>query len=574
MNFLAPLHSGGTVINYRNRPSVSGDLVSITGNEAQGESIYAIVKVKPPQDYVTYIDGSDSEISGGYYYRVGQVTRVWLGFNPDIVGWRVELTKDKVETFLNANENQGTWALHQPGNLSPSDLGIPPAAEAIDQTFNELSDPALSSTTGAYGLSWDYDTSSNFKPSIKLWYPGNADENGVGNGGTTTLQDSNGDIGAAFIAQVKALKRKLTDGIVELGFDTLDLEMPPRSYNYGADFFTTGGIRSAALRRAGKWNITLGGQNTTIDGPGVLTGLSDVAQAQDNRVFKYYRNNVGHIQGVRFMENYYSIPTIDLSGPVSDYVNHILEIDAESTLDSNTAILAAVNGLSALVGVIANSKPVAAGAVESDASEAEAAGEAESGDKEGAGEAESGDKEGAGEAESGAKEGAGEAESGAKEGAGEAESGAKEAAGDAEKAASKFDVGAVSNVLNGGLGPLIPPEYQSTLGFALAASLGLTSIKTAYQRKLQLNGVSGALVKSTVSDVSYSYKTAQGFTSMPDLSTFTVSSSTLFNGASITDFGVNRKRSATPIQVTYLGPRDALSEGLDYVSGGFYVRTA
>lgn len=493
MNFLAPLHSGGTVLNYRNRPSVSGDLVSITGNEAQGNSIYAIVKVKPPQDYVTYIDGSDSEISGGYYYRVGQVTRVWLGFNPDIAGWRVELTKDKVETFLNANENQGTWALHQPGNLSPSDLGIPPAAEAIDQTFNELSDPALSSTAGAYGLSWDYDTSSNFTPSIKLWYPGNVDENGSGNGGTTTLQDSNGDIGAAFISQVKALKRKLTDGIVELGFDTLDLKMPPRSYNYGADFFTTGGIRSLALQRAGKWNITLGGQNVTIDGPGVLTGLSDVAEAQDNRVFKYYRNNVGHIQGVRFMENYYTIPTIDLSSPVSDYVNHILELDAESTLDANTAILAGVDGMTALLTTFAS---------------------------------------------------------------------------------KNLETGAVSNALTGAFGPLIPSEYQSTLGFALAASLGLTSIKTAYQRKLQLNGVSGALVKSTVSDVSYAYKTAQGFTSMPDLSSFTVSSSTLFNGASITDFGVDRKRSATPIQVTYLGPRDALSEGLEYVSGGFYVRTA
>lgn len=491
MDFKAPLHTGGAVINYANRPVVSGDLVSITGNAAQGDSIYAIVKVKPPQDYVTYIDGSDMEISGGYYYRVGQVTRVWLGFNPDIPGWRVELTKDKVETFLNQNEDQGTWALHQPGDLTPSDLGLPPAAEAEDQTFEELSDPALSATTGALGLKMNYDTSSTYNVSIKLWYPGID-----GGGGTTTqLKDTNGDISGVFIEEVKALKRKLTDATVELGFDMLDLVQPGRSYNYGADFFSRYGIRSTALARTGKWNVTLGGQTSTIDGPGNYTGISNVEAAQDGRVFKYYKNNLGHIEGVRYQGNYYSIPTIDLGVPVSEYVNHVLELDAESSLDANTAIIAGIDGLTSLLGII-----------------------------------------------------------------------------EAAQIKKKPALGAVSNVLNGGLGPLIPEEYQSTLGFALAGALGLTSLQTAYQKKLQLSGVNSALVKSTVSDVSYAYPSAAGFTTIGDLSAFTVQSSTLFRSSSITTGNVGRKRSATPIQISYVGPRDALSEGLAYVSNGFYVR--
>lgn len=492
MQFLAPIHTGDLVVNYTNRPSVSGDLVSITGNAAQGESLYVIVKVKPPQDYVTYIDGSDFELNTGYYYRVGQVTRVWLGFNPEIAGWRVELTKDKVETFLNANLDQGTWALHQPGNLSPSDLGIPPAGEDLDQTFDELSDEALASTTGAYGLKLNYDASSTFTPSIKLWYPGKATEDDDGGAPTvTTIQDVNGDIGAAFIAQVKALQRKLTDGTVELGFDNLELKKPARSYNYNADFFSRYGIRNLALSQSGKWNITLGSQTTTINGPGTLTGISDVEAAQSGRVFKYYKNNLGHIEGVRYLGNYYSIPTIDLSTPVSEYVNHVLDLKAESSLDADTAIIAGINGLTSLLGVIET---------------------------------------------------------------------------------KEFKTGAVSNILNGGLGPLIPQEYQSTLGFAIAGALGLTSLQTAYQKKLQLSGVNGALVKSTVSDVSYAYKSAASFNTLPDLSAFTVQSSTLFKSSSITTAGIDRKRSATPIQVSYIGPRDALSEGLAYVSNGFYVR--
>lgn len=491
MDFKAPLHTGGTVVNYRSRPVVSGDLVSITGNAAQGESIYAIVKVKPPQDYVTYIDGSDMEISGGYYYRVGQVTRVWLGFNPDIAGWRVELTKDKVETFLNQNEGQGTWALHQPGDLTPSDLGIPPAAEADDQVYEELADPALSATTGASGLKMNYEAGGSYNVTIKMWYPGMD-----GGGGTTaTLTDTNGDIGAVFIDQVKALKRKLTDATVEMGFDKLDLVEPGHTYNYGADFFSRYGIRSTALARTGKWNITLGGQTATIDGPGNFTGISNVEAAQDGRVFKYYKNNLGHIEGVRYQGNYYSIPTIDLGVPVSEYVNHVLELDAESSLDANTAIIAGIDGLTSLLGSI-------------------------------------------------------------------------ETAAITKKPA----LGAVSNALNGGLGPLIPQEYQSTLGYALAGALGLTSLQTAYQKKLQLSGVNGALVKSTVSDVSYAYPSATGFTTIGDLTAFTVGSSTLFRSSNISGGNVGRKRSATPIQVTYLGPRDALSEGLAYVSSGFYVR--
>lgn len=506
MDFKAPLHSGGTVINYRSRPVVSGDLVSITGNAAQGESIYAIVKVKPPQDYVTYIDGSDMEISGGYYYRVGQVTRVWLGFNPDIAGWRVELTKDKVETFLNQNEDQGTWALHQPGDLTPSDLGIPPAAEADDQVYEELADPALSATTGATGLKMNYDAGGSYNVSIKMWYPGMD-----GGGGTTTkLTDTNGDIGAVFIDQVKALKRKLTDATVEMGFDKLNLVEPGHTYNYGADFFSRYGIRSTALARTGKWNVTLGGQTTSIDGPGNYTGISNVEGAQDGRIFKYYKNNLGHIEGVRYQGNYYSIPTIDLGVPVSEYVNHMLELDAETEIDSNTLMIAGLNGVMALANVLATS-----GAVKSDAA---------------------------------------------------SDTGAS------ELSSAKYKLGAVSNVLNGGLGPLIPPEYQSTLGFAIAGSLGLTSLQSAYQKKLKLSGVNGALVKSTVSDVSYAYPSATGFTTIGDLTAFTVGSSTLFRSSNINGGNVGRKRSATPIQVTYLGPRDALSEGLAYVSSGFYVR--
>ena len=501
MDFLAPLHSGGTVFNYRNRPVVSGDLVSITGNEAQGDSLYVIVKVKPQQDYVTYLDSrqansGDIELESGYYYRVGNVTRVWLGFDPDVAGWRVELTKDKVETFLSRNMDQGTWALRQPGNLTPADLGIPSPGEAEDRTFDELSDPALSSTTGASGLSWNYDTSSTFNTSIKLWYPGHAGGAfGVDLGGEIDLTDDRGDITASFLAQVERLQRKLTDGRIEFGFDDMKLSRPSENYNNHANFFSGDGIRKSALARSGKWNITLGGQNTAIEGPGVLTGLSAIASLQDNRVFKYYRNNFGHIEGVRYLEDYYSIPTIDLSVPVSEYTNHILDLNAETSLDANTAIIAGINGLTALLGTIQTAAM-----------------------------------------------------------------------------AKKPALGAVSNVLNGGLGPLIPEEYQSTLGYALAGALGLTSLQSAYQKKLQLNGTNGALAKSTVADVSYSYKSASGFNELPDLSAFTVGSSTLFKNSDIAEFSVYRKRSATPIEVTYLGPRDALSDGLAYVSNGFYVR--
>lgn len=500
MDFRAPLHTGGTIVNYRNRPSVSGDLVSLTGNAAQGDSLYAIVKVKPPQDYVTYLDGSttnsaDMELLGGYYYRVGQVTRVWLGFNPDIAGWRVELTKDKVETFLNANLDQGTWALHQPGDLTPSDLGIPPAAEAEDQVFDELADEALGSTTGATGLKLNYDTSSTFSLSTRLWYPGVGGDTSSNGNGQIDLKPTGADISDSFIAQVKRLNRKLTDGNIEMGFDNLDLKEPGRGYNYGEDFFSRYGIRSVALARTGKWNVTLGGQTTSIEGPGNLTGISGIEGLQYGRVFKYYKNNMGHIEGVRYLGNYYSIPTIDLSIPVSEYVNHMLELNAETSLDANTEIIAGIDGLSALITTIGSLAVT-----------------------------------------------------------------------------KKPALGAVSNVLNGGLGPLIPPEYQSTLGYALAGALGLTSLQSAYQKKLQLNGTNGAFIKSTVADVSYAYKSATGFTSIPDLSAFTIGSSTLFKSSTIVGANVGRKRSASPIQVTYLGPRDALSEGLAYVSNGFYVR--
>ena len=489
MDFLEGLSQGNSVINYTSRGKLTCNLKSITANDTLGDSLYAIVDQQPPQRWVTYFPVNDGSTYGGYYYRVVSSHRVWLSVNPEIAGYRVELEKDKVETFL--NEASGIFQLRQPGDLTPASLGLPPASETEDVTGFELSDPALASTDGVIGLRNETQAVDN-KTSIKVLYSNNYDATGTGDGQTVNNLDNTANIAASFLAICKSAKRKLSDAKVELGFDSLSLPMISATYNPSIDFFSKGGIRSAALKRYGKTVIILGNSTAEVQGPEQMA-LSDVEGVNDNYKTVYYTNNFGHIQGVRYYGRYFSIPTVSLSTPVSAYLNHVLELEAQASLDPSTFMVAALGGLDGIVQTISGS-------------------------------------------------------------------------------ITKPEV--ISAGLNGALGQLIPPEYTSTLGFAIAYKLGLQEVVSAYQKKLALDGVSNGVVDSNVASVYYQFQDASAFLSIPNLSSFTCTLSQLLKPITVDSDNVHRKRAADPIDVVFAGPKDALDEGINFISSGFYLRSA
>lgn len=350
---------GNTIISVNlTTAGTTANLVSATGNLWLGTSMYMILDKAPELYEVTKYEK--------YWYNVASVRRAWL--QDGTAGYRVDLEKNLVESFVRDYSDFGQWRLNQPGPITPGQC-VADGSATTYYPFAVLMDPALSDTSSDYGLQSVFEglgTSVTLKAILQTRI-------GLGGGSqkSYTLATSNSTTGVAYnsriasnvadlvysISDVKSYDRSPSSIKLEVGFETLPLVTNPETgVNMNDSFF--GDIHQKALKSNGKNIIVLG--NQTVEIPTTsrvqMDGQSDAQIGVESGTVT---NAFGHITKMRLYDRMVDIPTMDVSTPISQYYNDKLKLHTMTSSDPDALVIDLYNGLTSVVGSLASAAATA-----------------------------------------------------------------------------------------------------------------------------------------------------------------------------------------------------------------------
>lgn len=348
---------GNTIISANlTTAGTQANLVSATGNLWLGTSMYMILDKAPELYEVTKYEK--------YWYNVASVRRAWL--QDGSAGYRVDLEKNLVESFVRDYSGFGQWRLNQPGPITPGQC-VADGSASTYYPFVVLMDPALSDTESDYGLKPVFKglaSSVTLKAILQQRLAGGEQK-------TYTLATSNSITGVEYNSKIASNVADLVYGIdevksytqspasikLEVGFEKLPLVTNPETdINMNDSFF--GDIHQKSLASNGKNVIVLG--NQTVEIPTTsrvqMDGQSNVQIGVESTSVT---NAFGHITKMRLYDRMVDIPVMDVSTPISQYYNDKLKLATLSTADSSALQIDIYNGLVSVVSNLATAAATA-----------------------------------------------------------------------------------------------------------------------------------------------------------------------------------------------------------------------